>query len=456
MKNMMRRALGVVLTLGLTVSLLSGCGGPDPVKDVMGYSSSTVMFTVNGKDVTAGQYFFWLADQADQASSYLNLMAGEETDGIPWDMEIEEGVTAADSVKEAAKQYAIMYSVVESKGQEKGYSYTEEDKKAYQEDLATIVEQMGGEESFQTWLKGKCVTEKGFERISSVSAINEHMARGLFREGSEDAPTAEELQQYAEQQDLLAAKHILLLTKDMTTGKAYDAEKAAAQKAKAEELLAQLQAVTDPAELAKKFDELMQANSEDSGLAANPDGYVFTAGEMVEAFEQGTRALEFGQMSGLVESDYGYHIILRQDPAQVEAVRQQWEGQKMMELSTQWVDEAEVETTETFDNLSVADFYEKLTAYRDTLMKESEEEAGTTDGQTNNGEGQTDAEEGKTDAAEGEANTEEGKTDAAEGEANTEEGKTDAAEGEASTEEGKTDAAEDGKTDAADTNQQTQ
>lgn len=45
------------------------------------------------------------------------------------------------------------------------------------------------------------------------------------------------------------------------------------------------------------------------------------------------------------------------------------------------MDEAEVETTETYDNLSVGDFYEKLTAYRESLEPQ-EEDANTTEDAT--------------------------------------------------------------------------
>ena len=38
-----------------------------------------------------------------------------------------------------------------------------------------------------------------------------------------------------------------------------------------------------------------------------------------------------------------------------------------------WVDEAEVTTTEAFDNLSTEDFYTALTAYRETLEPAEEE-----------------------------------------------------------------------------------
>ena len=255
--------------------------------------------------------------------------------------------------------------------------------------MSATIEQVGGQEAFDTWLKSMCLTAEGFESISAVSYINNHMAEGMYRDGTDLAPTAEDLRNYAQENDILAAKHILLLTVDQTTREPLPQEEIDQKRATAEDLLAQLQAITDPAELETKFDALMNQYSEDTGLATNPDGYVFTSGEMVEPFEEGTRALDYGQISGIVESDYGFHIILRLDPAENETIRSDWQFSQLNALSSQWEEEAEVVTTETYDNLDVEDFYNKLTAYRDslntsdeTVEEETEQVEQSTDTQT--------------------------------------------------------------------------
>lgn len=46
-------------------------------------------------------------------------------------------------------------------------------------------------------------------------------------------------------------------------------------------------------------------------MESSPDGYVFTEGEMVDAFYQGTKALEVGGISDPIKSSYGWHIIQR-------------------------------------------------------------------------------------------------------------------------------------------------
>ena len=53
------------------------------------------------------------------------------------------------------------------------------------------------------------------------------------------------------------------------------------------------------------------ADADDPGMTTFPDGYTFTSGQMVQEFEDGTRALEDYALSDIVESSYGCHIILR-------------------------------------------------------------------------------------------------------------------------------------------------
>ena len=62
------------------------------------------------------------------------------------------------------------------------------------------------------------------------------------------------------------------------------------------------------------FDTLMAEYGEDPGMVDHPDGYTFTRGLMVSEFEQATLELEIGEISGIVESWHGYHIILRIEP----------------------------------------------------------------------------------------------------------------------------------------------
>ena len=62
------------------------------------------------------------------------------------------------------------------------------------------------------------------------------------------------------------------------------------------------------------FAELMHTYSEDGGLADFPNGYTFVAGQMVEEFYEATKALEIGEVSMPIQSQFGFHVIMRIEP----------------------------------------------------------------------------------------------------------------------------------------------
>ena len=97
---------------------------------------------------------------------------------------------------------------------------------------------------------------------------------------------------YAQNNNYICAKHILILN---TTPDAYRL---------ALEVRLALVGGED-------FDTLLEKYGEDPGMTIRKDGYFFTKGEMVEPFEKAAFGLKEGEISYIVETDYGYHIIVR-------------------------------------------------------------------------------------------------------------------------------------------------
>jgi peptidyl-prolyl cis-trans isomerase D len=133
------------------------------------------------------------------------------------------------------------------------------------------------------------------------------------------------------------ARHILL----MTQGKppADDAK----IKAQAEDLLKQIKAGANFEELAKKY-------SQDPGSAAKGGdlGWV-TRGQMVPEFEKTCFSLKPGETSGVIKTEYGYHIVqvLAHEDAHVQPFDQvkaqlatQWKNQRVGQMMQQISDQA--------------------------------------------------------------------------------------------------------------------
>ncbi len=104
----------------------------------------------------------------------------------------------------------------------------------------------------------------------------------------------------------IKAAHILVAYKGATRADA--AIKRSKEDAK--KLAAQLQRQAKAPKA--KFDELAKKNSDDKGSGANGgDLGEFAAGQMVKPFSDAAFALKPGEISAVVESPFGFHIIKR-------------------------------------------------------------------------------------------------------------------------------------------------
>jgi len=122
--------------------------------------------------------------------------------------------------------------------------------------------------------------------------VTEEDAKTYYAKNKENYQTPEQVR----------ASHILI--KPDTDDPNIDPNQARARaKAEAQELLRQIRAGAD-------FPELAKANSDDSLSAPNGgDLDVFSRGEMEVPFDKVAFELEVGQVSDVVETSYGYHII---------------------------------------------------------------------------------------------------------------------------------------------------
>jgi peptidyl-prolyl cis-trans isomerase C len=105
-----------------------------------------------------------------------------------------------------------------------------------------------------------------------------------------------------EQPEMVRASHILLMTTDPKTNSELSEDQKTAKHKDMEGLLKRARAGEDFAELAKKY-------SEDPGSKDKGGEYKFPRGQMVPEFEAAAFSLSTNQVSDIVTTKYGYHII---------------------------------------------------------------------------------------------------------------------------------------------------
>jgi len=370
----MKRVLSVTLAAIMLASVLFGCAPaspaasptpspeatpestpePTPTPAMIAeinsdlYSDDTLMFTVDGSEVYWPEFLYW-------TSSHVSYMTkGYQFD---WNTVYAETETVQDFIVDASVDAIALYRTVESKAAELGIALSDEDKADIESEFEGAMTEAGGEEAFNEALASSQLTQELYRYMLHISSLYYKLFVEMYGETAEKYSDADAIS-YANENGYIMAKHILLLSKE-------DETENNKVKADIEAILSELKAAGSGDALLAKFDEIMTARSEDAGgLESYPDGYLFKHGDMVEDFFIATTSLGEGEISDIVETDYGYHIILRLPidpdalifntlyPLRYTAAYDFFQNQ-----ANGWADEAEVVPTETLTGINFSDIY---------------------------------------------------------------------------------------------------
>ena len=311
-----KRIIAFVLSAAIGVALAFGINAAFPpifsdgsIKEGLcyettGVSPDTIVATVNGIGVPADIYFYFLAYESSDMDTMLRYYTGS---GIQWDMELTEGQTMKDMVKQGTLSLVQQQMGIEAMAKQYGVTLSDTELEELAAARTQTIENVGGEEAYRAEIDKMGLREEAYDRLVSNSYLYNSLGVLYSTPGSALYADADTLMAYAQEQGYVTADHILIKTVDDQM-QPLDTQTLAAQKALAEDVLAQLQAGDGSYD---SFSRLADQYSEDPGRLANPTGYTFTTGEMVEEFDTAARALAEGEMSGIVESTYGYHILYR-------------------------------------------------------------------------------------------------------------------------------------------------
>lgn len=169
------------------------------------------------------------------------------------------------------------------------------------------------DDDFRRHLKSLGMTPQQFTNRVMEQAISEEVINREVK--SKITVSDEDVKKFYETNDvafknpeLARATHILFATKDLKTGLPLSTEEKNTKKAKAE-------AVLERARKGEDFSALAVAFSEDPSVKENKGEYKFSRAKddprraMVPEFEAAAFSLKTNQISDLVLTDFGYHII---------------------------------------------------------------------------------------------------------------------------------------------------
>ena len=184
----MRKTL---IVLGLLLCL-SACGeAPETEASLLGQAAEMeeelVLLTVDGREVPAWRYLYWLAFTCDQ------VQARYQESGLTLDWNIPvTGGTLGDYAKDQALADAALYATVENWAEESGCALTEEERAALEDIWQEQSKAYGGEGEYLAELSGLGLDRERAEELAEVGLLYAKLCRLYDEEnGPQSAPEGE-------------------------------------------------------------------------------------------------------------------------------------------------------------------------------------------------------------------------------------------------------------------------
>ena len=323
-------ALALALCLGL-----GGCAVREEKKtSLLGRAAELgediVLLTVDGREVPAWRYLYWLAFTCGQVREKYKD-AGLALD---WDAPLTGG-TLADYAKDQALADTALYATVENWAERYGCALDETERAALSAAWEEQSTAHGGEEAYLAELASLGLDRLRAEELAEVGMLYAKLYE-LALDGGGGLP------------DLLGTAEGLTVNR-ILIGAGEDRESA---RERAAEVFSRLNSAEDPA-------EAFPALAAEGDDAAGPRTLLPGDGTLPQSLEEAAKALEEGQYSGILESEEGFSILLRL-PLEGAALA----GEAFDQLLQDAAEGALVQTSPAYDGLNAAAFDEALTALR--------------------------------------------------------------------------------------------
>ena len=291
----------LLVTLAVSAVLFTGCG----------LKGGNAIIKINDSKITQSQF----DEKMDQAigNSMFSRMGVDLKNG--------KNTFLINLIKERVVNELIVKTLLDEEIKKRGIKITNKDT---EDAIKDIIDKVGSKEQLDNILKQNGMTSAQFRKDIAEQVKLKKLAEQLGNSDVTDADAKKFYDQniqrfkYPEQ---VKASHILIaanrkdleeLVKAENEGKELSEAdlkakvdaKIKEKKDKAEKILIEVK--KDPSQFAK----LAKENSEDPGSANNGGelGF-FPKGKMVPEFEKAAFALKPNTLSGLVQTQYGYHII---------------------------------------------------------------------------------------------------------------------------------------------------
>ena len=306
--------------------------------EVTGIHPDAVLMRINGEDISAEEYLYWLAYDCEYLTSYVP--------NLDFSAEVSNGMTYGSYAKADAVETVKLYALLRQWAKQYNVSLTEEDEARLQQ---------------QRQLLG--ISEDTFDSINRMYLLYARLHDLYTADGSAMHPTQEAIDAFAQEKGYVTVKLLY-----------WPASGGENSQAQAQDFAARLSTAEDK-------DALYAEMAQQLGIEAGDTGRTFSAETLGDTLSAAFSALEPGQVSDVIATDEGWYVAIGQTLD---------ESSVLDEMFTENVTQARSELTVEYnqglyDKLDAGDFYSRLTARQSELS--SQFSSGGADSGTDSGTG---------------------------------------------------------------------
>lgn len=284
---------------------------------------------IGGFDVSFEHYRYLYMNIRDELLSSENDYTAEELD-----------TQIRDTVMKSLKHYASISELAKNKK----ISLTSDDSAYIDELVNETISDYGSEEEFQNALREAYSTEDFFRYALELQQLETKLRSYMTSEATGELAADDATIENDVYKNFYRAKQVLIKNDN---GKSKTQNLELANK------------ILSDALSGENFDTLIEEYSEDT----TGGDYCFTAGQLLEEFENAVSSISSGEIySEVVETEVGYHIVMRTDITEdyinshFDDLRSAYLARRFNETLTKYSDTLEVKKEEIYDTLTEQNF----------------------------------------------------------------------------------------------------
>lgn len=289
-KTKLIKAASIAAAAAMLVALPTGCGKTATTETSKTVQSDNGETDLGGVSIKTGLINYYIYTTAVK-EAYSSGFSGDYA-SFDWEQKDADGVKLDDKIKKAAYEEMATKQLLEELAEKNGVTLTDEEVKQGRDSIDEFEKSNGKDALLSNIAAIGLSSEEDYLELYKTVMLNQKIQTDYAANPDKYIKDGVNLEDYSSD-SRVSVKHVLIKNTD---------SKFSDPKATADEVLKKAKSGED-------FDALMKEYNEDPGETES--GYTFGKGEMVKEFENAAFALKYNEISDIVETQYGYHIIKR-------------------------------------------------------------------------------------------------------------------------------------------------